>query len=70
MTNCLLMKVNFGPMRGKDITDMFQHYFEMSPPASVSVEKLPEGKWTPAEVTQVMTFFNDFINNGNKIDII
>merc|ERR1711902_258886 len=39
------MKVNFGPMRGKDITDMFQHYFEMSPP--VSVEKLPEGKWTP-----------------------
>merc|ERR1712152_134703 len=51
------MKVNFGPMRGKDITDMFQHYFEMSPPASVSVEKLPEGKWTPAEVTQV------FLNN-------
>merc|ERR1712117_576375 len=51
------MKVNFGPMRGKDITDMFQHYFEMSPPASVSMEKLPEGKWTPAEVTQV------FLNN-------
>ena len=49
---------------------MFQHYFEMSPPASVSVEKLPEGKWTPAEVTQVMTYFNDFKNNNNNIDII
>jgi len=51
------MKVNFGPMRGKDITDMFQHYFEMSPPVTVPVEKLPDGKWTPAEVTQV------FLNN-------
>merc|ERR1712004_264221 len=51
------MKVNFGPMRGKDITDMFQHYFEMSPPLNVAVEKLPDGKWTPAEVTQV------FLNN-------
>ena len=54
------MKVNFGPMRGKDITDMFQHYFEMSPPVSVPVEKLPEGKWTPAEVTQVMIFMMKF----------
>merc|ERR1712004_936808 len=51
------MKVNFGPMRGKDITDMFQHYFEMSPPVTVPVVKLPDGKWTPAEVTQV------FLNN-------
>ena len=50
------MKVNFGPMRGKDITDMFQHYFEMSPPVIVPVEKLPEGKWTPAEVTQVIIY--------------
>ena len=64
------MKVNFGPMSGNDITDMFQHYFEMSPPVSVSVEKLPQDKWTPAEVTQVRTFFNDFINNGNNIYII
>merc|ERR1719242_177413 len=51
------MKVHFGPMRGKDITDMFQHYFEMSPPVTVHVERLPERKWTPAEVTQV------FLNN-------
>ena len=54
------MKVNFGPMRGKDITDMFQHYFEMSPPVIVPVEKLPEGKWTPAEVTQVIIYHNNF----------
>jgi len=51
------MKVNFGPMRGKDITDMFKHYFEMDPPVTVHVERLPERKWTPAEVTQV------FLNN-------
>merc|ERR1711874_801259 len=51
------MEVNFGPMRGKDITDMFKHYFEMDPPVTVPVERLPERKWTPAEVTQV------FLNN-------
>merc|ERR1712061_134806 len=51
------MKVNFGPMRGKGITDMFKHYFEMDPPVTVHVERLPERKWTPAEVTQV------FLNN-------
>jgi len=51
------MKVHFSRMRGEDILDMFRHYFELDPPASVRVEDLPDLKWSPAEVTQV------FLNN-------
>jgi len=51
------MKVHFTHMRGVDIVEMFQHYFEIDPPASISVENLPDLKWSPAEVTQV------FLNN-------
>merc|ERR1712079_92603 len=51
------MKVHFSRMRGGDILDMFRHYFELDPPASVRVEDLPDLKWSPAEVTQV------FLNN-------
>merc|ERR1711963_1120371 len=47
------MKVRFGPMRGKDILDMYKHYFESDPPVDVPLENLPDLKWTPAEVTQV-----------------
>jgi len=51
------MKVHFGPMRGQNIIEMYKHYFEMDPPANISVDQLPDLKWTPAEVTQV------FLNN-------
>merc|ERR1712186_110017 len=51
------MKGHFSRMRGEDILDMFRHYFELDPPASVRVEDLPDLKWSPAEVTQV------FLNN-------
>ena len=51
------MKVHFGPMRGQNIIEMYKHYFEMDPPANISVNQLPDLKWTPAEVTQV------FLNN-------
>ena len=51
------MKVKFGPMRGNNILQMYKHYFEADPPATVPVDKLPDLKWTPAEVTQV------FLNN-------
>ena len=47
------MKVRFGPMRGKNIIEMYKHYFESDPPVDVPVENLPDLKWTPAEVTQV-----------------
>merc|ERR1711963_880065 len=51
------MKVHFGPMNGKNIIEMYKHYFEMDPPANITVDQLPDLKWTPAEVTQV------FLNN-------
>ena len=51
------MKVHFSRMRGEDILDMFRHYFELDPPASVRAVDLPDLKWSPAEVTQV------FLNN-------
>merc|ERR1711902_10448 len=51
------MKVLFGPMRGQNIIEMYKHYFNDEPPLKVPVDKLPDLKWTPAEVTQV------FLNN-------
>ena len=54
------MKVHFGPMTGKNIIEMYKHYFNDEPPLNVPVDKLPDLKWTPAEVTQV------FLNNMHE----
>jgi len=60
------MKVHFGPMNGKNIIEMFKHYFEMDPPATVPIDQLPDLKWTPAEVTQV--FLNNMHNPEAALD--
>ena len=54
------MKVRFGPMSSKNILEMFEHYFEMDVPSEFDTSTLTDGKWTPAEVTQV------FLNNINS----
>merc|ERR1712117_515319 len=54
------MKVHFGHMTGKNIIEMYKHYFNDEPPLNVPVDKLPDLKWTPAEVTQV------FLNNMHE----
>ena len=48
------MKVRFGPMTAKNILEMFEHYFEMDVPSEFDTSLLPDLKWTPAEVTQVI----------------
>eukprot|EP00092_Neocalanus_flemingeri_P027295 GFUD01029602.1.p1 GENE.GFUD01029602.1~~GFUD01029602.1.p1 ORF type:complete len:285 (+),score=100.50 GFUD01029602.1:117-857(+) len=47
------MKVHFGPMSSKNILEMFEYYFEMDIPSEFDISLLPDGVWTPAEVTQV-----------------
>eukprot|EP00092_Neocalanus_flemingeri_P032083 GFUD01034871.1.p1 GENE.GFUD01034871.1~~GFUD01034871.1.p1 ORF type:complete len:534 (+),score=150.62 GFUD01034871.1:176-1777(+) len=54
------MKVHFGPMTSQNILEMFEHYFEIEVPSEFDISLLPDGKWTPAEVTQV------FLNNMNS----
>jgi len=54
------MKVHFGPMTGMNIIEMYKHYFNDEPPINVPLHKLPDLKWTPAEVTQV------FLNNMHE----
>eukprot|EP00092_Neocalanus_flemingeri_P066206 GFUD01080626.1.p1 GENE.GFUD01080626.1~~GFUD01080626.1.p1 ORF type:complete len:534 (-),score=150.92 GFUD01080626.1:34-1635(-) len=54
------MKVRFGPMTSQNILEMFEHYFEIEAPSEFDISLLPDGKWTPAEVTQV------FLNNMNS----
>merc|ERR1712133_65202 len=49
------MKVKFNKMTSKCILEMYEHFFELKAPLSES--KLPDFKWSPAEVTQV------FLNN-------
>ena len=51
------LKVKFGPCTTDNIVQMFEHYFETEVPAEFDVSRLPDFKWTPAEVTQV------FLNN-------
>ena len=54
------MKVHFGPMTSKNILEMFEHYFKIDVPSEFDTTLLTDGKWTPAEVTQV--FLNTMHN--------
>ena len=51
------LKVKFIPCTSTNIVKMFEHFFETQVPAEFDTTKLPDLKWTPAEVTQV------FLNN-------
>jgi len=47
------MKVHFGKMKAENIEEMFEYYYEEEFPCVFDSSTIPDGKWTPAEVTQV-----------------
>merc|ERR1711915_842273 len=47
------MKVKFGPCTRENIIEMYEHYFEEKLPQDFDIAKVPDKRWTPAEVTQV-----------------
>jgi len=47
------MKVHFGKMKAENIEEMFEYYYEEEFPCVFDSCSIPDGKWTPAEVTQV-----------------
>jgi len=48
------MKVKFSLCTRETIMAMYEHFFGQEIPKDFEIEKLPEGKWSPAEVTQVL----------------
>ena len=62
------VKLKFGKCRPDDILGIFKNFYNQDTPQDFNKVRLPNDKWTPAEVVQ--TFLNDMVSPVSALETI
>lgn len=62
------VNLKFGKCHRDDILGIYKNFYNQDTPMNFNTDRLPNDKWTPAEVVQI--FLNDIVSPASALEII